>query len=340
MKKLFFTILLGFLLQTLHAQAQEKPYLIKKFNASTIKELEVQTSGGGIHVIGGDRAEAIVEVYVKSNNGQSLSKSEIESRLSKYEFTISQKGNTLVCFAKNKEKMGWRNGLSITFKLFTPHNINTELLTSGGGINLKNLKGELNFTTSGGGLDLTELAGSVKGRTSGGGIKISNSKAQFIDLSTSGGGIQASTLSGDIKLHTSGGGIKLNDMYGMVRAHTSGGGVSVDNLDGELNTSTSGGSIHLAQIKGSVKASTSGGGINAKIDKMGEYLSLQSSGGNIDVDMPMDKGMDIDIKGNRVTMNGYKDFTGSFQKDHVRGTLRGGGVDVKISTSSGNVNIN
>ncbi len=337
MKKLFLLFVLG--LVSLLTEAQDSPYLVKKFDASQIKNLEVNTSGGGITVQGGSETDAIVEVYIKGNAGKTLSRSEIAERLKEYTLEVRREGNTLVCFAKNNEKWSWKTSLNISFKIKTPKNLNTELLTSGGGIRMSNLHGNLKFSTSGGGLDLAGLSGEIKGRTSGGGIHLKNSE-DLIDLTTSGGGIEAEGVSGNIKLNTSGGGITLKNMAGMIKASTSGGGIRVDGIDGELMTSTSGGSIHLAAIKGSVKASTSGGGIHADIIKVGDYLVLHSSGGNITVNMPMDKGMDLDIKGNRVSLNGYKDFSGSFDKDHIQGTLRGGGAEVKISTSSGNVNIN
>lgn len=337
MKKLFSLFLVSLICFV--ADAQDKPFLTKKFNASQIKALEVNTSGGGITVMGSNASEAVVEVYIKGSTGKTLSRSEIEDRLEDYTLEIKRDGNTLICFAKNNEKWSWKSGLTITFKIYSPVNVDTELLTSGGGIKMENLKGNLRFSTSGGGLDLAGLSGEVKGRTSGGGIKIRNSEDN-IDLSTSGGGIQADEVAGNVRLSTSGGGITLKNMYGVIKANTSGGGVHVDNVEGELNTSTSGGSIHLSGIKGSAKATTSGGSIHADIDQVGDYLVLHSSGGGISVQMPFNKGMNVDIKGDRVTMHDYKNFNGSFEKDHIRGTVNGGGADVKISSSSGNVSIN
>lgn len=338
MKKLLTLLVLG--ASSFGVSAQTSPYMTKSFKASQIRNLDVKTSGGSITVLGRDNAEAVVEVYVKSSNGSKLSASEIDDRLEDYTLEVRQEGNTLVCFAKNNSRgWTWKNGLSISFKVYSPEQINTELNTSGGGIKMANLEGDLKFTTSGGGLDLIGLRGNVRGRTSGGGIKIKDSEDN-IDLTTSGGGIEALNVAGTVRLTTSGGGISLGNMYGSIRATTSGGSVRVDGVEGELFTSTSGGSISLDAIRGSVKANTSGGGIHADITEVGDFLVLHSSGGNIDVDMPFNKGMDLDIKGNRVSIKEYKNFNGSFDKDRVSGTVNGGGVEVKISTSSGNVYIN
>ncbi|KPM47624.1 DUF4097 family beta strand repeat-containing protein [Jiulongibacter sediminis] len=336
MKKLFPFFLLSLI--CFAVDAQDKPFLTKSFNSSQIRELDVKTSGGGITVYGTNDSETVVQVFIKSNNGKELSQSEIEDHLKDYTLEINREGQTLVCMAQNNRKNNWKNGLSISFKVYAPEQLDTDLLTSGGGIRMKNLEGNLRFATSGGGLELVELRGNVKGRTSGGGIKIKDSE-DIIDLATSGGGIMAENVAGQVKLSTSGGGIKLYDMYGMISATTSGGSILVEGLEGELKTGTSGGSIRLADISGSVKASTSGGSINADIREVGEYLVLHSSGGGIDVDLPFDKGMDLDIKGNRVTMNNYRNFDGRKDKDRIVGTINGGGAEVSISTSSGSVNI-
>lgn len=334
MKKLFALSLLTFI--SLISYAQKEPFLVKTFNASDIENLDVRTSGGGIEVTGVSGSRTIVEVFIKGNG--SLSNSEIEDRLRDYTLEVKKEGGTLICFAKSNVNNNWKKGLSITFKIQSPRNVDTELLTSGGGIHLTNLHGDLNFSTSGGGLHLERLSGDIYGRTSGGGIHVNNIQDR-VDLSTSGGGIDVREAEGDIKLRTSGGGIKLVDMRGDIDAHTSGGSVRASNIEGELITGTSGGSIRLEKIRASVKANTSGGSISADILEVGEFLVLHTSSGGIDVNLPMDKGMDLNIKGGRVTM-AYKNFEGDFDKNHVRGKVNGGGANVDISANSGHVNIN
>lgn len=344
MKKLLSLFILGLSITTVSlAQDKETPYLVKTYKSSEVKNLNVRTSGGGISVIGGAGDEARVEVYVRGNNGGSnLSKNEIEDRLKEYELSIKKEGETISCVAKRKSEgswNNWKNGLSISFKIFTPEKISTDLVTSGGGISLKNLTGNLGFTTSGGGLKLQNLGGNVKGRTSGGGINISGCRDN-IDVATSGGGIDAESCKGDIRLSTSGGGLTLKKLDGTIKATTSGGGIRAEEISGDFVTSTSGGSIKLEDITASVKASTSGGGIDADIKSLGKYLSLSTSAGSIHVRMPMDKGMDLDLDGQRVKVPSLAKFNGTLEKDRVRGSLNGGGVSVKMDANSGGVYIN
>jgi hypothetical protein len=344
MKKLLSLFLLGLSISTVSlAKDIETPYLVKTYKSSEIKNLNVHTSGGGISVTGGAGDEARVEVYVRGNNGGSnLSKDEVENRLKEYELSIKKEGETILCIAKRKSESSrnnWKNGLSISFKIYTPEKISINLITSGGGISLKNLTGNLGFSTSGGPLKLQNLGGIIKGRTSGGGINISGCRDN-IDVATSGGGIDVEDCKGNIKLTTSSGGLTLKKLDGTIKATTSGGGIRAEEISGDFLTSTSGGSIKLYNVTASVRASASGGGIDADIKSLGKYLSLSTSAGSIHVRMPMDKGMDLDLDGQRVKVPTLTKFSGTVEKDRVKGSLNGGGIAVRIDANSGGVYIN
>lgn len=322
----------------------QKPYLTKTFNASSVKALNVRTSGGSIGVAG-QNGDAKVEVYIRSNNwnGKSeLSKEEIEDRLKEYELTVGLEGETLVCKAKRKnenEKWDWKQALSISFKITVPEKTATDLATSGGSITLAKLSGNQNFSTSGGSLHLDDLSGNVKGRTSGGSIHLANCQ-DLLDLSTSGGSIKADACKGDIKLVTSGGSISLNQMNGNVRVSTSGGSIKGGDIKGELVATTSGGGIRLTGVAASLKASTSAGGIDAEITALGKYLDLSTSAGGIHVQMPLNKGLDLDLRANRVNVGDLNNFSGTKEKDRVKGTLNGGGTLVTMRASSGSISVN
>ncbi|WP_234736888.1 DUF4097 family beta strand repeat-containing protein [Tellurirhabdus bombi] len=320
--------------------SNEQPYKTQNFSGN-YNNVRVQTSGGSITVEGSQNSGAKVEMYVRANNGNDrLSQSELEDRLRDYDISITTEGNTVVATAKrHQNNQDWKRSVSIAFKVFVPRTIATDLKTSGGSIRISHLNGQQNFQTSGGSLHLVDIEGTVRGRTSGGSIHLDDCRKD-IELTTSGGSIHAKNSSGDLRLKTSGGSIHLQDLKGMIQARTSGGSVNVDGADGELMASTSGGSIRLRDITGSIRAETSAGGIDADIRKLGEFLRLSTSAGSVRVNLPMDKGMDIELRGNRVATGALRSFDGTMEKDHVRGRLNGGGVPVQISAGSGNVYVN
>ncbi|WP_461103528.1 DUF4097 family beta strand repeat-containing protein [Spirosoma koreense] len=322
---------------------RDTPYLTKTFSGK-ISAVRAETSGGSLSIEGGTDMNAKVEMYVRGNNGNgNLDKSEIEDRLKDYDISIMQEGSTIVATAKRRNNdRDWKRSLSIGFKFYTPRNVTTDLRTSGGSISLAALTGTQKFRTSGGSLRMSDISGDINGQTSGGSIHFDRCQAgsaNRIDLQTSGGSIEAKASSGAMRLHTSGGSIRLMDLKGNVDAQTSGGSVNGENIDGDIKAGTSGGSVRLADVAGSIDASTSAGGIEVSITKLGEYVRLSTSAGSINVRMPLNKGINLSLSGNRIKIP-LNNFSGDTEKDRIKGTLNGGGIPVTMSASSGSVNVN
>ena len=131
----------------------------------------------------------------------------------------------------------------------------------------------------------------------------------------------------------------LEDLKGNITAHTSGGGVEGARIEGELITGTSGGGIELKEMNCSLDAHTSAGSLVAQMISVGKYLKLSTSAGNIDLELPAKQGLDLDLHGERVNQHQFSGFNGDWDKDHVRGTVNGGGATVEARASSGDVNV-
>ncbi|HTQ65366.1 MAG TPA: hypothetical protein VMI12_11235 [Puia sp.] len=319
-------------------KAQKIPYMTKSLTNESVKEVEAKTQGGSISVTG-VTADARVEVYISGNGRLSdLSKEEIQSRLNEYyELSVTVSGGKVSAIAKTKERnMDWKRALNISFKIFVPQAVSTDLATSGGSISLSNLSGTQDFRTSGGSLTVEKVTGKIMGETSGGSIDVSDSKDD-IDLRTSGGSIDASHCTGKIKLNTSGGSLTLHDLKGNIRATTSGGSVDGRTIDGELVTHTSGGNVSLNDLTCSVEASTSGGNINVEIKELKEYVNLSNSGGHVDLQIPKDKGVDLRLNAEKIKTDQLSNFSGSMDEHEVRGKLNGGGTQVTVDAGGGKI---
>jgi hypothetical protein len=344
MKKLLFLLALTFSVLVTRAQnkSDKEPYLVKSLTNESIKNVEVETSGGSISVTGGNASEARIEVYVQQNNykGKDLSKEDIRKRLDEdYNLNISVANNKLTAIAKPKDRhMDWKNALNISFKIFTSQNVSTDLSTSGGSIDLKNISGKQDFSTSGGSLNIDNLSGNIKGRTSGGSIDLINSKDE-IDLATSGGSIKADHCTGNLKLATSGGSLKLSELNGKIEAMTSGGNVKGNTIGGELNAQTSGGNIDLSDLTCSLETSTSGGNIDVAIKEFGKYVKISNSGGNIDLEIPKNKGLNLKLSGDKIKTESLNNFSGTTDEDEINGTLNGGGIPVTVKAGSGKITL-
>jgi hypothetical protein len=341
MKKYLLFLLLAALQVSVMAQfkSDKEPFMTKSLSNESVKNVEVQTSGGSISVSGVAASEARIEVYVSPNNNKNdLSKEEIQKRLNDlYDLTISVANNKLTATAKSKERItDWKKSLNISFKVFVQKNVSTDLTTSGGSISLTNLSGNQNFSTSGGSLNVDNVSGKVDGRTSGGSINLENSKDD-IELTTSGGSINAKNCDGKLRLSTSGGSLDLKDLKGDIRATTSGGSVMGKNVEGELIAHTSGGSIHLSDLSCSLETSTSGGNIDVSIKQLGKYVKISNSAGNIDLELPKGKGVDLDLSADKIKTDHLDNFNGKVDDDEVNGKLNGGGVLVRVNAGSGRI---
>lgn len=340
MKKFLTLLAVVALTYTTKAQDDKDLYMTKPLSSENIKNIKARTSGGSINVSGG-AGDARIEVYIRGNNSRTLTKEEIKRRLDEnYTLTVTASGGNLTAIAEQKHNIRFwdRDGLSISFKIFVPQSVSTDLATSGGSIHLDNLAGTQVFRTSGGSLHMDKLSGKIDGRTSGGSIHIKESKDD-IDLHTSGGSVHADNCTGNITLATSGGSVRLNELQGTIKAQTSGGSVHGDNIKGDLSAHTSGGRVDLKGLAGSVDASTSGGGMSVELTELGKYVTISNSGGNIDVTMPGNKGIDLKLRGEKVKTNTLNNFSGRMEEDEINGQLNGGGIPVSIRTSSGRVNL-
>ncbi len=278
----------------------DDPYRVEEFNISTPGELEVKTSGGHITVEASDTDRVRVEMYVQ-RNGKELSPSDTD--LDDFDIDISQSGNKVKAIADRESKMfNWgNNNISISFKVFTPRQMKTDLRTSGGHIAISGLDGDQRLSTSGGHLEMLSLKGTVDARTSGGHIEI-------------------------------------HDFAGQMDARTSGGHIEAEQAEGNIELRTSGGHIKLRELAGSIEAKTSGGSIDADLYSIDKFVDLRTSGGHIDINVPEGIGLNLDLKGNRVNTT-LSNFSGEIEDDEINGTINGGGPELRARTSGGSVKI-
>ncbi len=140
----------------------------------------------------------------------------------------------------------------------------------------------LDLKTSGGDIDVGDLRGDVLARTSGGDINVGNVTDAVIRVHTSGGDVNVKGGARETKVSTSGGDIEILDARGAVDATTSGGDVTIGDAGGEVSAKTSGGDIRIGHTTGEVKAKTSGGDIT--IERADGEVDVHTSGGDVTID--------------------------------------------------------
>lgn len=286
-------------------QARIERTVEKTFTVNGSGLIRLQTGGGGITINHGP--EGVVKIQAKQRIRAS-SEDEADELLRDLDLKFNQSGNDVSASAKYERSGGWFKAtpVSVEFVATVPASYSAEARTSGGGITVGDLRGNVNVDTSGGGIRLGRIGGRV-------------------DADTSGGGITLAEAGGETRLNTSGGSINVGRVAAPADLDTSGGSISVDAVEQRLRADTSGGSIR-ARIVGPVRdeceLSTSGGGITLTVDKTAAFdLDASSSGGGVNAD-----GLVITLKGGA-------------KRNSLKGAVNGGGPRVKLHTSGGSVHI-
>jgi len=210
MKKIFVLFIIGSLnaslfLVNVNAQRSE-PFTTYTFalGMSSINAVEVNTVNSSLTVNGEAASEAVVEMFVSGNSSRirrrTLSDEEIKQYLEEnYTIEVKVEGEKLKVVARPKT-----NGVerySVSFKITVPRQVNTNLRTTNGSVQISNLSGSQNLQTVNGSLTVKDVSGKIVGRTVNGSITVTSSNDD-IDMSTVNGSITARDCDGKVILNT------------------------------------------------------------------------------------------------------------------------------------------
>lgn len=161
-----------------------------------------------------------------------------------------------------------------------------------------------------------------------------------VTISTGDGDVSVGTLTGSIDIRTSDGDIGLADVQGpSVRLHTSDG----DIITGALRATTvvldtSDGDIDVGSAGGDVRVRTSDGDVNIALAGAGP-VSITTGDGDVRVSVPAGFPASVDLSGEDVDLAAPIQVTGRLSRGQIRGTLHGGGPEIRVRTGDGSVSL-
>jgi DUF4097 and DUF4098 domain-containing protein YvlB len=280
----------------------EQDMINKSFPVKSGGKLLMDVDRGSIHVTTSDSDKVEVQVTREVRRTSARKAKDI---IAQHKIDVSESGNDVRIEAKNHGGAFNKifNNLQVDYTIAIPAKFNVDLRTAGGNIDLADLEGK-------------------------------------VDLHTSGGNLKLGSIDGPINAHTSGGNINVKAGRGEASVHTSGGSIHMGKMNGSLKAETSGGDVHIKEAYGPVRAQTSGGNVSAELfEQPKSTCSLKTSGGNVDVKLADNLALDV----NAHTSGGsiHSDFPGTMnkQKTALTAQLNGGGTDLVLQTSGGNVSI-
>jgi hypothetical protein len=305
--------------------AQDQADVDRSFDVAAGGTLNVDASFGSIEVATGDNAR--VEIRVAREVRDRFEDDE-QQILSEHAVQITQSGNDVLVTTTvtDDARERWRDEyestpLRVRFEITVPRSYDVDLGTRGGNIEVADLSGEVRTETAGGNLTLGDIDGAVWARTSGGNVSLESA-------------------SGTVEVRTSGGNITIGEVTGAVDAATAGGSIHIERSGGEVRAETAGGNITLDEVAGTVVATTAGGNVTATITAQPTGDSrLETSAGTVAVTLAAGIAVDVDAS---TSIGGVStDFAvdGRVSRDAVRGTINGGGPELRLRSSAGSIRI-
>jgi DUF4097 and DUF4098 domain-containing protein YvlB len=341
MKNIFLTILIIFLIFfTTLAQAPDDYSFKQAFKISTPAELDIKTSDGFINAYSSNNEDEInVFFIVKRNNKvQDMDLEELRDHVNVEILNTRSSLQIIVKENRSDWLMSWRDGYHVSFHILAPKRTYCTLKTSDGNIELEDFAGDQVCSTSDGNINAQGIDGSLSARTSDGNIDVFNVNGET-ELRTSDGNIVAEGIRGNCEFKTSDGRISASRITGDIHAVTSDGNISMDQARGVCSARTSDGNIQFEELSGGLVAQTSDGDIRGEFEELTDRVALKTSDGNISITVPDDLGMDILLKGEDIHMK-MENFSGDTDENRIEGRIRGGGIDVELITSDGDVTLN
>lgn len=270
--------------------------------------LVVESELGSVQVRAGTGDKVEVSITLVAETDNSAKAREIMDR---FHVDFNQDGNRVAINGEYDDDefklfQNRRNRLQVEYYIRVPEKFDLDIHTGGGGIAVTDIEGTIEVETSGGSLNFTGAKGDIRGRTSGGSISLRECDGE-IDIKTSGGSINMERVTGDVYARTSGGSINVEEVRGSIDASTSGGSVTAEILE---------------QPSSPCRLTTSGGSVTVYLSEtIKANIDAETSAGKIKSDFPLK-------------------VRGKYVSHELRGEINGGGPEIFLRTSAGNININ
>jgi DUF4097 and DUF4098 domain-containing protein YvlB len=212
----------------------------QEFDASQLKETELELPFGSIEIIGTTESKASFSLQA---SGQITNKADLQSKIN----TISSIENGKGFFSVTSTEPPSRDqNIQLQATLSIPKKSILKAQTKAGHITSENVEGTQNYHTLGGHINLNKIQGQIQARTSGGHVTLRESKGNF-DLQSLGGHIRVNDIEGRVFMKTSGGNLQASNIKGSVQASTNGGNIELRfvGLEGNTAVQTGAGTISI-----------------------------------------------------------------------------------------------
>jgi hypothetical protein len=282
-------------------------------------ELAIRSGSGHIHVVPGAAGSVAISARIRAD--RSWFSGDVTAQIRQIEKNppIEQTGNRIRVGWLADEDLG--RHVSISYDVTVPADSSVAANTGSGGIEVGDLKGAVEAKSGSGGITVGHVGGAVTASTGSGGIEVAG--AASLNARSGSGSIKGLGIAGPAKANTGSGGVQI--------VQTAKGGVDVSSASGE---------VVVSGVDGTATVSASSGGIVVEGRPSGAW-SIHASSGSVTLRLPADAAFDLDARASSGGIHSAHPITmsGSIDRNHLQGKVRGGGALVEVHTSSGGIRI-
>ena len=143
-----------------------------------------------------------------------------------------------------------------------------------------------------------------------------------------------------INAQTGSGSQTIGSVDGAVRAQTGSGSIRVERAGGSLHAQTGSGNIEADSVGGEVRAQTGSGSVEVTQIVRAD-VNVQTGSGSVSLSLPPDAAYTLNAQTGSGSITTSQPLTvqGRVRRNHVTGTVRGGGNTVNVRTGSGSIAI-
>ena len=303
MKRVIGVLSLAFFLVPVCMFATAEGHFDKTLQVSGSVNLDLTTGSGEVQIRTSSSNQVVIHGTVRSSNWWGGGDAEAAVRSVESNPPIEQSGNSIRVGYNLPEDA--KHHVSIAYEVTVPADTALAVNTGSGDISVEGVRSSAKLHTGSGGIRARDLGPQSRMETGSGSIRADSVAAPMYANTGSGSITGDLTGSGDVEVHTGSGGIDIRGVSGGLRARTGSGHIAVD---GAVK-----GPWQLHAGSGSVRMALNSGG-------SGFDLNVHTGSGSIHSDLP-------------ITVQG------TFGRHELKGSVRGGGPEVEVSTGSGDVEI-
>jgi len=281
--------------------------------------LDLNTGSGDVTVRTGSSSQVLVTGHVKATNWFG---GDVTDRVRQIEANppIQQSGNDIRIGHANDNELF--HNISVSYELVVPPETQLRSHTGSGDQSVQGLRLRLEVEAGSGRLNISDIGDAIRAETGSGDVTISQVKGE-VRAKAGSGSIRATGIEGGFECETGSGHIVLEQTAaGPVRVETGSGGVELRGLSGSLD------------------AEAGSGTIAAEGNPTGEW-NVHTGSGNVRLKVPTSASFDLNAHTSSGNISTTRSVTvqGNLGRRELRGKVGAGGVQVRVETGSGNIEI-